>query len=68
MLLPNVVEELWSKKTLSGMALEIGKPIGAQRLGKPNDRTSTMLKVLADQAFTLPEVISVDLIGYHGEV
>lgn len=37
-------------------------------LGKPEDRPSAMVGVLINQAFTFPEMISVDLVDQNGEI
>lgn len=42
--LPNLDDDMWRQKVLSGITSILGKPIGAQRLGKPNDKPSTMVE------------------------
>lgn len=49
--------DLWSRMALSRITLALDKPIGSQRLGRPNDQPSTMVGVMVDQLFAFPNKV-----------
>lgn len=66
-ILPDLHDDLWSRKALSGITSTLGKSIGVQRMGCPRDRPSALLGILVSQSFTFPEeVVFFRCCGWQG--